>query len=202
MNLILTRKTMGALLGAALAMAGCGGGGNDADTSATANDFAAYAGTWTGDCASHAKDVVTITSSGTTLSLATTTNYYDSADCSGGVVATGTSSAPLAAVSTGTQSALIVLPPATTASTIVVDKITATFPQRTQSITGTGVYASTISGVAQTCVKFTNTDSTCVPSAVQTTASASAGLYATGANLYLLAASGGGFIVNERFTKN
>lgn len=201
MNFNLSRNTMGVLLGAALAMTGCGGGGNDAGTQA-ANNFAAYVGTWTSDCASHAKDIVTITLSGMTLSLATTTNYYDSTTCSGAVVATAVSSAPLSAVSNGKDSVVALLPPATTASTIVIDKITATFPERTQSITGTGIYTSTLSGVPQTCVKFTNTDSACVPSGVQTTASASAGLYASGVNLYLLAGTVGTFTVNERFTKN
>lgn len=204
MKLNLSLTTMGAALSAALALSGCGGGGDDGDSAATAaNYFAAYAGTWTSDCADHAKDIATITSTGKTLSIATTTNYYDAVDCTGAVVATGTSSAPLSGVSTGTQSAIVVLPPATTASTIVVENIAATYPQRTQTITGTGVYTTTNSaGVAQVCVKYTNNLSTCIPSAAQTTASANAGVYVSGSNLYLLASVLGTYGVSEHFTKN
>lgn len=203
MKLNLSHATMGAALSAALALTGCGGGSDGSDTASSANYFAAYNGTWSSDCADHAKDVATITSIDKTLTIATTTNYYDAADCTGAVVATGTSSAPLTGVSTGTASAVVVLPPATTASTIVVEKITATYPQRTQTITGTGVYTTTNSaGIAQVCVKYTNNLSTCIPSGAQTTASAQAGVYVAGSDLYLLASVVGSYGVSEHFTKN
>lgn len=203
---------------AAAILSGCGGGsgspgatGSNAPSlqggSTSNTQLDAYVGTWASDCADHAVDTATIaraSGSPATVTIAVKTDYYAGATCTGNIVATMTSSADVSATYAGTVDTSIVFTPGAAAVAAKVDKISATLPQHTVSITGTGVMRSvTANGQAQWCINYGSGSSNCIVD--QGTYPAQngldGGLYVQNNVLYELEPSGSVYTVDERFTK-
>lgn len=159
------------LLVSAVAMMACacgGGGGNEGDPkapgfSASVNKLAAYVGTWAATCNDHAVDNATITSTGNnTVTIATRTDYYAQANCTGAIIATETEGADITATYVDTVDAPVVFATGTPATTGKVDRITASMPIHSRSITGTAVTRVVQNGKPQWCIDFGNGRSTCI----------------------------------------
>lgn len=205
--------TMGRLMAAAAAamLAGCGGGGGNPGgaanvappTPAPTQQLAGYVGTWVADCAGRSRetDVITQIANGS-ISINARLDYFSADNCSGFVIATQTQSSDLTATYTGSADASIALPPATTASAIRVDLVTATLGPYTVSVSGTGVTRRTSDGVPAWCVNFAPGDATCIPDqGPQPGSSASAALYLTGNQLYKLTPTSLTYTVTQHLTK-
>ncbi|NDP38604.1 MAG: hypothetical protein GZ093_07610 [Rhodoferax sp.] len=99
-------KFLAAILSSSILVAcGSGGGGSDAPASPTTESpttpspaieaLAQFEGVWREDCNDHMRVTKTSTAtSGTTFSVVTREDYYDNADCTGALVATGSYGVP------------------------------------------------------------------------------------------------------------
>jgi len=193
----------------ALLLAACGGGGghpgstNDTVGSGTAN-LDVYVGTWTSACASHAIDTAVIARAAgpaNTLTIAVTTQYYASTECTGNVVATQTWSDAATATWTGTVTSSIVPGPGLAPLPATVDKVTAQLPQRTVTLTGSFVSRKTIDGQANWCIDYGG-GSVCVPDRLYMAEAAPFdGLVVQGSDLYEVKANGSNYDAVERLTK-
>lgn len=186
---------------------GGGGGGNNGSGGGTAptqvNHLAAYVGTWAAECDSHVIDNATITSpSNNTLKITTRTDYYDGANCTGVIVATETDGADVTASYVETVDASIPLTPGAAATAVKVDKIMASMPQGTRSVTGSRVTRVVQGGQPQWCISFSNGDQTCVwDEGTIPARSTTGGLYTQGNFLYELVLNGSTYSVNSRYSK-
>lgn len=195
----------------ALILTACGGGGGTSGTSTTpvattpAPQLASYIGNWASSCYNHAIDSAAITRTpGTTdsLTIAFKTDYYINANCTGNIVATWTQGANATAVYSGTVDSSIVFTPGAAAVAAKVDKVTATMPQTTASVTGTGVVHTVVNGQAQWCINYGNGNTNCIKDeGTIAPTSQPGGLYLQGNVLYELVPSGSIYTVNEAFNK-
>lgn len=181
---------------------GSGGGGN-AQLPAQQQQLGAYLGTWVADCDRHQQDSATITRlSDDSVRIANRTDYYAAANCSGAVVATQTQTADVTATYTGAVDASVVLAPPGSATTIRIDRVTASVGQYALAVTGTGVTRTQANGKPQWCINYGDGSATCiVDEGVQPGSSATGGLYARDNQLYELSPSGSTWVVNQRYTK-
>jgi len=148
-------------------VSGCGGGGDSSPaapvTSAPVNKLAAYVGTWVARCDDHELMEATITSPAiNTLKIASRSDYYAGANCTGAIVATETESGEITATYVETIDSSIVLSNGAVATPGKVDKITASRTASTRSITGTGVTRVVANGQPQWCINFGNGSQSCV----------------------------------------
>lgn len=203
-------KTTAFVCAAAALLSACGGGGGNPGTpngpgfEAPSNRLAAYAGTWASGCASHAIETVTITSpANDTLTISPRTDYYAGADCSGAIVATETEGGDITARYVDTVDAPIVFSKGAAPTTGRVDRITASTPIRSRSITGTGVRRDVIDGRPHWCIDFGGGSQTCVrdDGATPAQSGVAGGLHLQGATLYELVPEGGVYTAYGRYQK-
>lgn len=142
------------LLTLASALTACGGGGGGGGgtagtpTAPVSAPFAKYEGEWKGPCQSHLRETVTLVASNnaTVLAISDKSDYFANADCSGGIVATGVYSQPIAKLSyAATEANASVKLQTGETVTGAVDRGTATATDATISFTGSGA-SSTVSG--------------------------------------------------------
>lgn len=184
---------------------GGGGSGSPPPVSTTpVNKLAAYVGTWAADCDNHAIDNVTITSPSTnTLTVGSRTDYYAGANCTGAIIATETEGADITATYVDTVDASIVFTPGTAATAAKVDKIVASAPQRTRSVTGTGVTRVVENGKPMWCIAFDGGNRTCIWDEGSTPASSgqAGALYLQGNALYELVPNGAQYTAYGRYVR-
>jgi hypothetical protein len=199
-----------AVIGAtAVALCGCGGGGGGstaAPPAATASPLDAYAGTWGSACADHAVGTLVVArAAGTTdtITVANRTDYYANADCTGSIVGTVTQSADATATYGGTVDASIVPGPRAAAVSVKVARLTASLPQHTLAVTGSGVTHTTATGQAQWCIAYANGTSTCIrdEGTIPAQTGLAGGLAVQGSTLYDLTANGTSWNVDGVYTK-
>jgi hypothetical protein len=189
----------------AAGLSACGGGGGDVSSppvaSTPATPLSAYIGNWVSSCNVHQIDSRTITrlpGTAASISIAQKVDYYANHNCTGAVVGTWTQSADVTAVYADTVASSIVFNEGSAATPARVDKVIATLPQHTWSVTGTGVAYTVGGGVAQWCIQYMDGDSSCVvdsgaaPAAVVNPAA----LYLQGDVLYELRWNGSAYSVN------
>jgi hypothetical protein len=188
-------------------LSGCGGGGGGggstaAPPAATTSPLDAYAGTWASACADHAVATLVIARPAGTadaITVGNKTDYYANADCTGAIVGTVTQSADATATYTGTVDATIAPTPGAAAISVKVDKLTASLPAHTLSVTGSGVTHTT----GQWCIAYANGTSTCIRDEGTYPAQngVAGGLALQGNTLYDLTANGSAWVVDGVFTK-
>jgi hypothetical protein len=188
-------------------LSGCGGGGGGGSNTAPAPAVAtspldAYAGTWASACADHAVSTLVIARSAGTadaITVGNKTDYYANADCTGSIVGTVTQSADATATYNGTVDASITPAPGAAAISVKVDKLTASLPQHTLSVTGSGVTHTT----GQWCIAYANGTNTCIKDEGTYPAQngVAGGIALQGNTLYDLTASGSSWVVDGVFTK-
>lgn len=142
-----------ACVAAASALSACGGGGTAVGGSVNPPamaPFAKYVGEWKDVCQFHHRETITVatlTASATTATLSDRIDYYDNADCSGALVATGVYSKPIATLQyVTTENNATVHLQSGQSLTGVVDRGTATASDATVSFSGTGVSSSVVNG--------------------------------------------------------
>jgi hypothetical protein len=206
-------KRITSIAAVALALTACGGGGGGGGTSgastpvgaAPATQLASYIGNWASVCSDHAIDSATISRTpGTTdsITIAIKTDYHSNANCSGAILGTWSESANATAVYNGTADATVVLTLGAAATTIHVDKVTASMGQATATVIGTGVVRKTTNGQPQWCIDYGNGSSICIKDEGTYPASTQpGGLYLQGNILYELVVNGSTYSVNEAFTR-
>lgn len=168
------------------------------------NKLAGYVGTWSGDCSDHAIDNATITSpSNNTITIAMRTDYYAGVNCTGAIIATETEGADVTATYVETIDLSIVFTQGSAATPAKVDKITASLPQHTRSISGTAVTHTVQNGQAMWCIDFGGGNQSCIwdEGTYPAQSGVTGGLYLQNNFLYELSPSGSLYVVNERFTK-
>lgn len=195
-----------AVLGAMVSA--CGGGGNGGDNSsapqAPTNRLAGYVGNWSADCSDHAMDSATITSpSANVLTIKTRTDYYAGSNCTGAIIATQTDSADVTATYVDSVDSSVVFTKGAAATPTKVDRITASLPQHTTSVTGTGVNRVIQGGQAQWCIAFSGGNQTCVwdEGTYAAASGVSGGLFLQNNTLYELSPNGSQYVINDRFTR-
>jgi hypothetical protein len=190
----------------------CGGGGGDSGGSASAaapaptTQLAAYIGNWASDCYDHAIDSAAISrpaGSSDSITISFKTDYYVNANCTGNIIGTETQSADATATYAGTVDSSIVFTQGAAAIPAKVDKVIASLPAHTVSITGTGVVHTVTNGQAQWCMDYGNGSSICIndEGTRPATSGVAGGLYLQAGVLYELTPSGSLYVVNERFNK-
>jgi hypothetical protein len=188
---------------------GGGGGGDGGGATATApsapvNKLAGYVGTWASDCYDHYVSTVTITSPvNNTLTLSTRTDFYAAANCTGAIVATLTDGADVTETYVDTVDSSIIFTPGAATTPARVDKVLASSPQFSRSITGTAVSHVVIGGQAQWCIDYGGGNQTCVPDYGTYPAQSDlpGALYVQGNVLYGLYPSGPLYLATGRLTK-
>lgn len=193
-----------AVVGTLVSACGGGGGGDNPTTpQAPTNKLAAYVGNWSADCSDHQIDNVAISSpTANTLTINVRTDYYAAANCTGAIVATETETADVTATYVDTVDSSIVFTPNATATPAKVDRVTASSPQHSRSITGTAVSHVVVNGQAQWCIDY-GTSKTCImdEGAFAAQSGVSGGLFLQNNILYELAPNGSQYVVDERFNK-
>lgn len=172
-------KFLAAVLSSSILVA-CGGGGSDAPASLTTGSptpgistpgsstpapspaigaLAKYEGVWRKDCNDHMQVTKTATAtSGTTFSVVTRENYYDNANCTGDLVATGSYGVPdenVTYAATLTNASVTLL----TGENIQadVDPATSVAAVAAFTVTGTGVKATELVGTTLFArIEYTN----------------------------------------------
>jgi hypothetical protein len=126
---------------------------------------------------------------GSSLTMTPKSEYFDSANCTGTIVATETYSAPLTAtyLSSG-QAQVTGYPASNSVATYNVDRIQVAVPAGTFTVTGSGV--STINGEA--CITYTG-GRTCLSSLTAPGRSITGGLFFTDLALVTLLATPAGY---------
>jgi hypothetical protein len=142
-----------ACVAAASVLSACGGGGSGASgpvTPPATAPFAKYVGDWKDACQFHHRETVTVAitaASATTVTLSDRIEYFDNADCSGALVATGVYSAPIATLQyVATENNAIVHLQSGLSLTGAVDRGTAAASDATVSFSGSGVSSSVLNG--------------------------------------------------------
>lgn len=195
---------------AAALLSACGGGGGDSGNpngpgfQAPSNRLAGYVGNWASACSNHEIENVTITSPASdTLTIATRTDYYAGANCSGAIVAVETEGGDITARYIDTVDAPIVFTQGTAATTGRVDRISASAPIRSRSITGTGVRRDVINGRQHWCIDFGGGSQTCVQDEGATPAQTgvAGGLHLQGTTMYELVLEGAVYTAYGRYQK-
>jgi len=186
----------------------CGGGSNNDGSPVAqvpANKLAAYAGTWSTDCYNN-HDIATATissPSANTVTIHVQTDYYAGANCTGAIVATETESADVTATYVDTVDSSIVLTQGAAATPAKVDRVTTSLPQRTRSITGTGVKRVVVDGQAQWCINYGDGSQTCLrdDGTYPAQNGISRGVFLQNNALYELSPSGSVYVLDDRLTK-
>lgn len=170
---------------------------------AAVQQLGTYLGTWGADCSNHELEYVTITRvSDDTIRIASKVDYYAGEDCTGAIVGTQADTGDVIETFAGAADASVILPPATTPSTIKVDRVNATVPDYSVVVTGSGVTRATVDGKPQWCVNFDAETATCIQDQGVHPGSTSSGAIAIQGNqLLILSADGSGFTLDQRMTK-
>jgi hypothetical protein len=199
-------KRMILAMATASVLAACGGGGGDdgGQQPVQAQQLGSYIGTWVADCDGRVQETANITrASNDALKIAVRTDYYTGEGCTGAVAATATHSADATATYVGTSDASVVIPPATTASTVKVDRVTATIGPGNLIVTGPAVTSRTnASGQKEWCLA----DGTATPQCIadpgtQPGSSVTSYFTISGNQLVELTPSGSTYVVDERLTR-
>ncbi|MFZ6876062.1 hypothetical protein ACO0LF_28705 [Undibacterium sp. Di27W] len=160
-------KLIGLSVMAAVLLAACGGGSGGGSTSAvtpadaSSGPLSKYVGVWNQGCQNHEIFTTTIsaTSGGTALSVSQKMEYYENANCTGAIVATGTYASPFLVaqhVRTEANASVKMLTGETVASS--VDVVNATASGGAINFVGSAVSSSVVNG--KTVWKFVFKDAT------------------------------------------
>lgn len=166
----------------------CGGGGGESTGSSgtTTDPLNKYIGTHR-VCDRNEMITMVISSTGYgSVTMSARFDYHQSANCSGPVVGSETSSAALSATFVSSGPATVTgFPSANSSGTFTVDRLSISAPARITSLTGTGVYQQG----SQTCVRY-DAGSTCGTQGAMPAFTEPGGLMLTDQALVLLVASG------------
>lgn len=200
-------------------LAGCGGGGGSAPTTAgvpatspqaqspaVTERLASYIGTWSSDCLNHELETASIVRTpGTTdsINISLKTEYFSAANCSGSLLATETDTGVFTAKYVATVNSAIVFAPNASAVPANVDQVTASRTQSRKSVIGSGVVHTVKNGQAQWCIDFGGGNSTCVwdMGTEPAQSGATGALFIQGSDLYVLSPSGSVYAVDSKFKR-
>ncbi|MCC7645972.1 MULTISPECIES: hypothetical protein [unclassified Janthinobacterium] len=198
------KKTL-VILASSTLLAACGGGGGGSSTDAgpSAAPLSVYAGNWQTPCDDHELDSLTITAkSDGSLEVATKSEYFLMANCSGTPVATQTTTANPTVTYTGSADTPVKLSDTGATTTVRLDKINVTVPSYKLAVTGSGVKYGIEQGQGQWCFSTSATSSTCIHDTPAEPATTNAGgIYISGNTLYLLSPVGNTYIADESYTR-
>ena len=124
-------------------MAGCGGGGGESSEGSNATTKDKYSGTHSYCDGDHTRYKVTFNATGKgNYSISETEATYQNSNCTGNILATYSESAPstLSFIATG----LTPVNAPGLASSLIVDKYKLNIPQKTATLTGSGVNGSCV----------------------------------------------------------
>ena len=191
-------KYIGACAVLGTVLCACGGGGSNSGTTGptvapVSAPLTKYAGAWNDVCQFHHQETVTVipSSDGSSASLSDQIQYFANQDCTGGVVAIGTYSQPIATLkySTTVSGASITLQDGTSISA-TVDTGTATGSNATISFAGSGVTSSVVNG--QTVWTITYNGGSTQANISSVSGASPAGLLLLNNQLYILTKNGTG----------
>ena len=172
---------------------------------APASTLAKYAGTWYGPCLGRVQDTTTLAMAAggaDALQMNLVRNFHDAIGCTGSPVASETLSADFSLAFTGTAPAAAVLAPNTAATQVTLDQVTISVPAYTRTRSGPAVSTTLENGVRTWCIAYSD-GPVCTPDAgPQPAASAPGALVLDKGELVLLSPSGGGYLADNRYTKD
>ncbi len=185
-----------ACVAAASVLSACGGGGSGSSgpvTPPATAPFSKYVGDWKDACQFHHRETVTVaitTASATTATLSDKIEYFDNADCSGALVATGVYSAPIATLQyVATENNAIVHLQSGLSLTGSVDRGTAVASDATVSFSGSGVSSSVVNGKTVWHIAYSGGGTDIQINNVL--GATPGGLFLNGGQLYIVTASAG-----------
>ncbi|MDO9199668.1 hypothetical protein [Rhodoferax sp.] len=204
-----------AVLLSSMTLVACGGGGGSASSDASASasaDLSKYAGVWRQDCVNHMRLTRTATATGSrTFSVMTKEEYFDNADCTGALVATGSFGQPdeivtyaptLANASVTLQGGGIVTADVDPAASVSAGAPLSPVPF---NVTGSGVTSTAyVLDTTSAIITYTNLDTTAVVRTAlkgQTTIGALLLLNGELLSLVPIGASATSFQVNRRYIR-
>lgn len=163
------KKLLAVLVGSAAALlTGCGGGGGStqqlAGDSGATSPLAAYIGTWQAPCDGHERQTMVVAAKADgsgAMELASTTETYLKAGCSGTLLGTETMTAKITATSDGVVDVLVKLTENGAASNVRIDKLNLSIPAYSFNVAGPGVQYVKKDGKQQWCIEYEG-GSTCL----------------------------------------